>query len=202
MPLLDIVGVTATGKTFFVGFGFVQNEQEPSLTFILNNLRDIYRKLNLADPRTFLVDKDHALINSVKTIFPDTDIMLCLWHVNKNILAKSRAFFRRDILLTHAPDDPLFLQLVKEKQASFMSRWWAVVSARTEQEMTRAWTQFRHEYTRPYEALVSYINDEWMDDDTAKRLLHCYTNTYLQPSNLKGGRGPLVSEKKLACVHK
>ena len=24
MPLLDIVGVTATGATFFVGFGFIQ----------------------------------------------------------------------------------------------------------------------------------------------------------------------------------
>jgi hypothetical protein len=43
MPLMDIVGVTPINKTFFVGFGFVKDEMERSLTFLLKNLRYIYR---------------------------------------------------------------------------------------------------------------------------------------------------------------
>jgi len=92
MPLMNIIGVTPVNKTFFAGFGFIKNEMESSLTFLLKNLRDIYRQPSLPDPRAFLIDKDQALMNSIKTVFPSTDFMLCLWHININILEKSRSF--------------------------------------------------------------------------------------------------------------
>lgn len=182
MPMMDIVGVTPINKTFFVGFGFVKDEKEPSLTFLLRNLRDIYRNLNLPDPRTFLIDKDEALMNSIKAVFPSTDFMLCLWHVNKNILAKSRSFFRRDVLATRGVNDPAFLDLVKEMETAFMGRWWAVIGAPTVPEMIQTWADFRKEYSS-YNELLSYINDEWMNEDTMKRILHIHTNSYLHLGN-------------------
>jgi hypothetical protein len=51
MPMIDIVGVTPLNKTFFVGFGFIQREKEPFYRFILRDLHNIYRQLNLPDPR-------------------------------------------------------------------------------------------------------------------------------------------------------
>jgi len=48
--------------------------------------------LNLPDPRVVLTDKEKALMNAIEAEFPFTKCMLCIWHVNKNILAKARAF--------------------------------------------------------------------------------------------------------------
>jgi hypothetical protein len=42
MLLLDIVGITATNATFFVGFGFIQNEQQASYDFVLRSLEFVY----------------------------------------------------------------------------------------------------------------------------------------------------------------
>ena len=40
-----------------------------------------------------------------------------------------------------------------------------------------------HEDYKSYDELVSYIKDEWMDDDTRKRILHIHTNSYLHLGN-------------------
>jgi len=58
MPSMNIIGVAPSIRPFFVGFGFIKDEIESSLTFLLKNLREIYRQLSLPDPRTFLIDKD------------------------------------------------------------------------------------------------------------------------------------------------
>jgi hypothetical protein len=42
MPSLDIVGIPATSATFFVGFGFIQNEQQTSYDFVLRSLESVY----------------------------------------------------------------------------------------------------------------------------------------------------------------
>jgi len=178
MSMMDIVGVTPINKTFFVGFGFIKDGMESSLTFLLENLRDIYRQLSLPDPRTFLIDKDQALMNSIKTVFPHTDFMLCLWDVNKNTLAKSRSFFHRDVLAIRGADDPAFLESVKELEQAFMGCWWVVVGAPTIPEMVQAWTGFYEEF-KSCDELVSYIKGKWMDEDTRKRILHIHTNSYL-----------------------
>ena len=40
-----------------------------------------------------------------------------------------------------------------------------------------------HQEYKSYNELVSYIKDEWMDDDTRKRVLHIHTNSYLHLGN-------------------
>ena len=52
-------------KTFFVDFGFIQSEKSHfTYRFILRDLHDIYRQLNLPDPRVVLNDKGKALMNA------------------------------------------------------------------------------------------------------------------------------------------
>jgi len=63
-----------------------------------------------------------------------------------------------------------------------MARWWIVVGAPTVPEMIQAWTDFEREY-RSYNDLVSYIQDEWINEDTKKQVLHIYTNSYLHLGN-------------------
>jgi len=47
-----------------MGFGFIQSEKEPFYRFILRDLHDIYRQLNLPDPRVVLTDKEKVAIEA------------------------------------------------------------------------------------------------------------------------------------------
>jgi len=190
MPMVDIVGVTPLNKTFFVGFGFIQSEKEPFYRFILRDLHDIYRQLNLPDPRVVLTDKEKALMNAIEAEFPFTKCMLCIWHVNKNILAKARAFLRRDTLSLFRDNDPQFLPRLKEKEKAMLGLWMSVVYAGTLPDMEEAWRKFQAEYnTEMYAEVVMYIKSEWMESDTARRLLHAYTSSYLHLGNQATSRG-------------
>ena len=76
--MLDIVGFTATGSTFYVGFAFIKDEKDDSYEVILSCLAEAYEALGLQQPRTILTDKEQALINAMKVVFPSTKHMICL----------------------------------------------------------------------------------------------------------------------------
>jgi hypothetical protein len=88
--MLDIVGFTATGSTFYVGFAFIKDERDDTYEVILGCLAEAYEALSLQAPRTILSDKEQALMNAVKVVFPSTKHMICLWHINMNIMKKAR----------------------------------------------------------------------------------------------------------------
>jgi hypothetical protein len=71
MPLLDIVGITATNTAFYVGFAFLSDEKQPSYELALRNLKSVYSQLNIpvTAPATVLTDKDRALINALHETF-------------------------------------------------------------------------------------------------------------------------------------
>ena len=146
--------------------------------------------MNLPDPRVVLTDKEKALINAIEAEFPFTKCMLCIWHVNKNILAKARAFLRRDTLSLFGDNDPQFLPRLKEKEKAMLGLWMSVVYAGTVPDMEEAWRKFQAEYnTEMYAEVVMYIKSEWMESDTARRLLHAYTSSYLHLGNQATSRG-------------
>jgi hypothetical protein len=45
--MLDIVGFTATGSTFYVGFAFIKDEKDNSYEVILSCLTEAYEALGL-----------------------------------------------------------------------------------------------------------------------------------------------------------
>jgi hypothetical protein len=45
--MLDIVGFTATGVTFYVAFAFIKDEKDDSYEVILSCLADAYEALSL-----------------------------------------------------------------------------------------------------------------------------------------------------------
>ncbi|KAL2007168.1 hypothetical protein VTN00DRAFT_8606 [Thermoascus crustaceus] len=168
MPLLNIVGHTATGGTFYIGFTFIQDEKQNTYKFVLNCLRDVYDKLNLVPPRTVLVDKDKALINALKQVFPETNVMLCIWHINHNFLAKARPMIRKELVEIHSIDDPNFDKQVHEKWQQMQHLWMKVVNTATIQEKNEIWREFKQEYSDElYQPVVDYLESEWLEPDTA-----------------------------------
>ena len=75
LSLLDIVDVTPTGMTFSTAFAYLEGEH-------LNNVNIL--------PRVIVTDRDLALMNAVKIVFPEATNLLCRFHIDKNVKAKCK----------------------------------------------------------------------------------------------------------------
>ena len=111
MPLLDILGCDAMNSTFYIGFAFVSDERQNIYEFILHHLKTSYESRQLPQLRTVITDKDDALISAVKAVFPSADNLICIWHINKRILAKAKPLIRSE--LVHLEDEEEFNEAVE-----------------------------------------------------------------------------------------
>jgi hypothetical protein len=184
MPLLDIVGVSPMNTTFYVGFGFLPNETQETYEFILSCLRGIYYQLSLPHPAIVVVDKDQGLINALKAIFPDINILLCIWHINKNILSHAKTSIYHYMACTMSARDPEFKHEIDKESDAILALWMKVVYALTIAEMEQAWNEFKDKYNdKTFKDVISYIQKEWLNDRTAKHFFYCYINEYLHFGN-------------------
>ncbi|XP_076937279.1 protein FAR1-RELATED SEQUENCE 5-like [Bidens hawaiensis] len=92
MPFVQIVGVTSTNKTFSIAFAFMQNEKIESYTWVLNCLKLTLDKC--MHPRVILTDRELALVNACKEVFPNATQLLCRWHISRNIFKNCRQSIR------------------------------------------------------------------------------------------------------------
>ena len=88
---------------------------------MLRALRKIYIDLSLFTPQTVLVDKDQALINALESVFPDAKVLLCIWHINKNILVRAALSLQRALIPIISQNDPQFVDKVNKKWKEMLS---------------------------------------------------------------------------------
>ena len=48
---------------------------------------------NIKEPVSIITDKELALIDCLDTLFPKSTYLFCRWHVNINVLAKTKKHF-------------------------------------------------------------------------------------------------------------
>lgn len=87
MPLFTVVGLTSFGSTFHVAFAFLSQERQSDYEWVLRQLRALYESIDLALPVTLFTDRDRGLMVACRTVFPAAINVLCLWHVEKAIVA-------------------------------------------------------------------------------------------------------------------
>lgn len=117
MPLLSICGVSPLKKAFQVAAVFLDGESEQQYTWALQTLFS-YISESLCDlPRCIITDRDLGLLLALKNDEIGSKIphLLCRWHVNMNVLAKTKPFFPKP---TRHPDgqilrDPTFQEFLK-----------------------------------------------------------------------------------------
>jgi transposase-like protein len=56
-------------------------------------LRDLMAKESIQEPLSIVTDQEIALIKALRTYFPSSQRILCRWHINMNVLAKTKRFF-------------------------------------------------------------------------------------------------------------
>jgi histone-lysine N-methyltransferase SETD2 len=86
MPLLNIVGITATYNSFSAGFAFLCEEIEETHSWWLQKYKDITK----ISSKVIVPDRELALMNSIEKVFPSTQNLLCIWYINKSIAAKCK----------------------------------------------------------------------------------------------------------------
>lgn len=194
MPLLNIVGVSSVGATFFAGFAFLQNEREESYRFALQSLRDILQQGQITMPSTIFTDKEQALLNALNAVLPEAKSMLCLWHINQNIYKKARPLLTKWVLelmtsgeLNLRTPDERRVEVVKRWQ-DMRQKWISVTFATNISSMERRWERFKLQYKQPlFIDLHAYIHREWILD-SGHRFLRCYTRDYLHFDQLSTSR--------------
>lgn len=93
LPLLSIVGMTSTKMSFFSAFAFMSNETESSYTWALECFKSMLD--TSCQPNVLVVDREIALMNAIKHVFPQCKIILCQVHINRNILAHCKKYFTK-----------------------------------------------------------------------------------------------------------
>lgn len=85
MPLLDIIGIDARGKSFCVGFAFLSHEEEADYTWALDQLHSVMEEKRIQPPTVILTDRSLPCMRAIRTCFPRAAHLLCGWHINKGI---------------------------------------------------------------------------------------------------------------------
>ncbi|XP_058185926.1 PKS-NRPS hybrid synthetase cheA-like [Rhododendron vialii] len=142
MQLLDIVGVSSFNNSFYSCFVFLAKEGEEDYVWALQMFRKILGPA--CYPTVIVFDRELALMNAIKVVFPTTTNLLCVWHIEKNILANCKSHFK-----------------TQEDWTTFLDTWNEVISSPDGGAFDEAWKLFELLYNEK-EYVLSYIQRTWL----------------------------------------
>ncbi len=171
MPLLVITGVTALNTSFFVGFCFMEAEKTADYVWVLEQLKLLYTQLDLPDPAVILTDCERGLINALRSVFRGSSHLLCIWHIDKNVLVNCRKHFD-----------------IEEDWQTFYKAWHLVMYAKIEEEYQFQWTDLQEIYDTSHEGAVSYLRNDLLLI-YKKKFVGCWTDRKLHFGNHATSRG-------------
>ncbi|KAH1226279.1 PKS-NRPS hybrid synthetase [Glycine max] len=95
LSLLNFVGVTPTGMTFSAGFAYLEGERVNNIVWTLERFRGLFLR-NDCFPIVIVTDRDLALMNALKIVFPKCTNLLCRFHIDKNVKAKCKSLIGQE----------------------------------------------------------------------------------------------------------
>ena len=84
--MFNITGISSASSVFNMGFGIVPYETREWFDWLFKAVYDITQRLNVRGPSVIISDFDEQLRNAAKAQFPFTQILICIFHMNKNII--------------------------------------------------------------------------------------------------------------------
>nr|KAJ0223620.1 hypothetical protein LSAT_V11C200088970 [Lactuca sativa] len=103
-----------------------------------------------------------------KKVFPTTSNLLCVWHIEKNVLANCKKYFRR-----------------AEEFDIFMSDWNNVVYSTTEALFEENWFEFTSIHKEKKDT-IEYIKNVWLP--WKEKFVNAWTDKYLHFGNRSSSR--------------
>ena len=98
MPLVNTVGIDNCNRTFFISFAFMSGETDADYEWSTQCNLELYQLHvpTVDGPSIIATDVEQALITVVHKKFPQATALLCLWHVQKNVLKHCKGGFVTD----------------------------------------------------------------------------------------------------------
>lgn len=152
LPAIHFQAVTPIGKTASISLAFVTNEEEASYQLAVSTFRELV--IGDSPIEVLLTDDEDALKNALTAVFPAIPQLLCLWHVNKNVLTK----VQRVWVINPAFGDETNNRRKQERE-EFMADWEAICYARMEQEFEERYASLQEKYVHQ-STLLTYIHEE------------------------------------------
>ncbi|KAI0992813.1 hypothetical protein K3495_g15371 [Podosphaera aphanis] len=136
MPLLKVCGVTGGSKVNQLGLVFLPSEKENDYSWVLQQLRQIMTLEAIRAPLSIVTDRELALKKSLEAHFSDTPHLLCRWHVNMNVLVKSKKHFPKPAKKrNYYVRIPIFVE--------FLNQWNAVLAATSDKSTNKKLLSWR-----------------------------------------------------------
>jgi len=163
LPLLDFVGVTPMGMTFSAGFAYLEGKHVNNVVWALERFRGLFLKRDSL-PVVIVTDKDLALMNAVKTVFPKCTNLLCRFHIDKNVKTKCKS-------------------LIGQKNAweYVMDARGSLVDCPSEQQFHECLQKFEMGCS-PWSMFVDYVNETWIIPHKEKKFT-AWTNKVIHLGN-------------------
>ncbi len=160
MSFLIINEQTALHINYYVAFCFMQKKIIANYLWILHQWRSLYAKLKLFDSIVIMIDMKRDLMNVIDTIFSIVNHILCLWHINNNVLINCKKSFN-----------------TKKEWDVFFAEWKTLIYASSKNEFNENWNVFFIKYVS-HDHCVKYLKFIYIAN-FRRRFLICYINKIL-----------------------
>src|SRR6266536_325898 len=132
MPLVNVIGMTGTNRNFFAGSMFIPGERYEDYILVFFAIRKLYDVYELRYLLIFVTDACPAEIAAMERVFPGVNHILCIWHINCNILAKLKSLIKTQFNRENGKDvdDEANSQIISqtqtktEKLAEYLNAKW------------------------------------------------------------------------------
>ncbi|XP_050886362.1 uncharacterized protein LOC127091721 [Lathyrus oleraceus] len=156
-PLLEMVGVTSTKKTYSIGFTVLKCEKEDNFTWALKVCRTLFKDQGEM-PKAIVTGRDIALMNLVAKVFPSSNALLCRYHITKNV--KSRVKLTVGTKQIESEDGKMVkASVVVEK---LMNAWNHIINSSIIELYTDSIMHFR-KVCEKYPDLFKYVESTILD---------------------------------------
>jgi len=55
---------------------------------------EMYKENDIITPKLLVTDRELVLLNTLDKLFPTSNYILCRWHININVIAKIKKYFK------------------------------------------------------------------------------------------------------------
>jgi MULE transposase domain len=188
LPLLVVVGVLSTNKTFPVAFSYCPSESAVSIGFVWSSLKEeCFIPASAALPRVVIGDWAAGLTSSVPKAFPEARFQGCDWHAVGAMLKFYRGKTQN---YTSEEIDGSGEKLLKTQSKADLRvpglhyfSWVYIKSASLEELETNR--SYLISLLRPKDK--HYINEHWRKLE--EQVIHYYTRTYANLGSTASQRG-------------
>ena len=90
-------------------------------------------------------------------MYPEAHNLLCIWHVNKNVLIRLKEEFE-----------------YQDDLEACLADWNKVLYAPTVDDYKQKWQNFLNAYEQEHPDLIDYLFDVWLAEE--EKIIRCYTN--------------------------